>query len=117
MTVLGIATVAILVWGVAGLYKLYQREQEQLAAIVQAEQTQPDMVPQTDRQRLARADLERYKSQRETLLNLLDAIEAEISETTDRKRITALLSKQATTENKLFKVEHLIDCAMLECRY
>ncbi len=50
-------------------------------------------------------DLEMLRRQKETLYRLLDSIEIQLEETTDPKQTTALLTRQATTQNKLTLIE------------
>ena len=60
---------------------------------------------------LAKADAARMTAQKATLIRLLDSIEREISETNDSKRITTLLSKQSSTEAKIYNLDHKIEQA------
>ena len=65
---------------------------------------------------LAAADVDRLEAQKETLVKLLDAIEAELDDTADPKRITALLTRQATTESKIYSIDRRIDRAYMRAR-
>lgn len=65
---------------------------------------------QQDRQ-LAAADVDRCQAQKETLMRLLDSIEAELQTTTEQKRITVLLTKQANVENRLYNLDRRLDKA------
>ena len=44
-------------------------------------------------------DLEMLREQKQTLCLLLESIKEELTDETDRRRVTALLTKQATTQN------------------
>ena len=50
-------------------------------------------------------DLEMLREQKQTLCLLLESIKEELTDETDRKRVTSLLTKQATTQNKLALIE------------
>ena len=65
---------------------------------------------------LAAADAERYQAHKITLVHLLDSIEAELATTTDQRRITTLLSKQVSVENKLYTIDSKIDRAYMMAR-
>ena len=89
------------------LYLTFIGRRIEAAAVTETETTAPGT---TDYKReLAKADAARMTAQKATLIRLLDSIEREISETNDSKRITTLLSKQATTEAKLSTLDHKIE--------
>ena len=68
-----------------------------------------------DRQ-LAAADIDRCQAQKETLMRLLDSIETELQTTADQKRITTLLTKQASVENRLYNLDRRLDKAWATAR-
>ena len=99
-----------------------QFRQQQLAAqewtrleIERQRQAERDRKAEQERD-LAAADAERYQVQKITLVRLLDSIEAELATTTDQRRITTLLSKQVSVENKLYTIDSKIDRAYMMAR-
>ena len=99
-----------------------QFRQQQLAAqewtrleIERQRQAERDRKAEQERD-LAAADAERYQAQKITLVHLLDSIEAELATTTDQRRITTLLSKQVSVENKLYTIDSKIDRAYMMAR-
>ena len=99
-----------------------QFRQQQLAAqewtrleIERQRQAERDRKAEQERD-LAAADAERYQAQKITLVRLLDSIEAELATTTDQRRITTLLSKQVSVENKLYTIDSKIDRAYMMAR-
>lgn len=68
-----------------------------------------------DRQ-LAAADIDRCQAQKETLMRLLDSIETELQTAADQKRITTLLTRQASVENRLYNLDRRLDKAWATAR-
>ena len=60
---------------------------------------------------IALADIERWRSLKETYLRLLEAIETELTDCTDARRITTLLTRQANTEAKLHNLDRRMEKA------
>ena len=96
--------------------------QQQLAAqawtrmeIERQRQAERDRKAEQERE-LAAADAERYQAQKITLVRLSESIEAELATTTDQRRITTLLSKQVSVENKLYTIDSKIDRAYMLAR-
>lgn len=93
--------------------------QQQLAAtrmeIERQRQAERDRKAEQERE-LAAADAERYQAQKITLVRLLESIETELATTTDQRRITTLLSKQVSVENKLYTIDSKIDRAYMLAR-
>ena len=76
------------------------------------------VAKETSEREFALADMERCEVQRTTLIKLLEAIEQELALTEDPKRITTLLSKQASTESRLYAIDRRRDRAFaIHSRY
>ena len=87
------------------------------AAEIQRRAREQEKAEKAERERvLASADMERLEAQKNTLVKLLEAIEAELDGTTDQKRITTLLSKQVSVESKLYNLDRRIDRAYMLAR-
>lgn len=87
------------------------------AAEIQRRAREREKAEKAEREKvLAAADMERLEAQKITLVKLLEAIEAELDGTTDQKRITTLLSKQVTVENRLYNLDRRIDRAFMLAR-
>ncbi len=78
-------------------------------------QAERDRKAEQERE-LAAADAERYQAQKITLVRLLESIETELATTTDQRRITTLLSKQVSVENKICSIDSKIDRAYMLAR-
>lgn len=59
----------------------------------------------------AQADLERLEAMRETLIVLLEAIDAELAGSVKPQRITTLRTRQASTEARLHDIDRKIERA------
>ncbi len=65
---------------------------------------------------LAAADLDRLQAEKQSYMRLLDAIETELEQTGNQKRIVSLLSKQASIESKLHGLDRKLDRAYMTAR-
>ena len=102
--------------------KAISRKRKQRFVYVQTAPPQPSPAEQRRRikaaqeRELAAADIDRLQAERQTYIRLLDAIEAELDQTGNQKRIVSLLSKQASIESKLHTLDRRIDRAYMAAR-
>ena len=82
---------------------------QEIVPVKHEPQHKPDEEAAQHKRELAAADMERAEALKITYCRLLDAIEAELDGCTDARRITTLISKQASTEKKVHELDHKIE--------
>lgn len=87
-----------------------------LKELEKEERDRQKAVREAEERQLAESDIDRWEGLKTTYIRLLEAIDSELETTTDPKRITTLLTRQANTEAKVHNLDRRIEKATLVAR-
>ena len=102
-------TFLMVIIAVVFLYKITRRPPRVIQARNIIELPEPESDADRQKRELAAADIERWKSMKETYRRLLDALEEELESCTNPQRRTVILNKIAVTERKTHDLDHRIE--------